>query len=277
MTRFLISIFVFSGLSGLKAQIPAKMPPKVFKTNRKGQFYGAWGWNRDAYTNSTLHLRGDDYDITLHKMKAHDKPSEVSYHNYLEPDRITIPQTNLRLGYFVKDNLAITFGVDHMKYVMTQDQTIDVTGSITRTSHYKGELSGPMVISEDFLTFEHTDGLNLVNFGVEKYANFHQSKDNRFSIDGLAGGELGVMIPKTNAKLLDYKRNDEFHVSGFGASLKAGIGFTFFKHLVLKSELKGGYINMWDIILHEKGVNGKGSQDFLFVQGNVLLGFIFKI
>lgn len=263
----------------MKAQVPVVKASESTnqRSRRKGELFVLWGWNRDAFTTSTLHLKGVDYDLTLHDMKAHDKLSQISYHNYLQPDRVTIPQTNLRLGYFIKERTALTFGIDHMKYIMTQNQTINVTGNISRNGPYKGELNGPMVITEDFLTFEHTDGLNLVNVGVENYANFHHSKNSKFIIDGLVGAELGVMIPKTNAKLLDYERNDQFHVSGFGAQLKAGIGFTFFRHILIKSELKGGYINMSDIILHQDKNQGRGSQGFFFMQANVMIGVVFKI
>jgi hypothetical protein len=39
--------------------------------------------------------------------------------------------------------------------------------------------------------------------------------------------------------------------------------------------VKAGYINMPDIILHQKGINGRGSQDFLFGQLNGSLGWSF--
>lgn len=70
------------------------------------------------YSNSDIHLKGTDYDLTLYKVKAHDRQSPISYYNYLKIDRITIPQTNLKLGYFINDNWAFTLNVDHMKYVM---------------------------------------------------------------------------------------------------------------------------------------------------------------
>jgi hypothetical protein len=58
---------------------------------------------------------------------------------------------------------------------------------------------------------------------------------------------VGVLYPKTNATLLGKERYDDFHVSGYGTSLKAGLNLTFFKHFYIQGELKGGYINMQDI------------------------------
>ena len=43
------------------------------------------------------------------------------------------------------------------------------------------------------------------------------------------------------------ERHDEFHVSGYGTSVKAGINLTIFKYFTIEGGLKGGYINMQDI------------------------------
>jgi hypothetical protein len=43
---------------------------------------------------------------------------------------MTIPQTNFKLGYFINDHYSIALGADHMKYVVTQDQTGNITGTI---------------------------------------------------------------------------------------------------------------------------------------------------
>jgi hypothetical protein len=58
-----------------------------------------------------------------------------------------------------------------------------------------------------------------------------------------------VYYIQTNATLLGKERYDDFHVSGYGTSLKAGLNLTFFKHFYIQGELKGGYINMQDIAL----------------------------
>jgi hypothetical protein len=44
--------------------------PSFYNDKKKGQVYVSWGWNRGFYTKSNLHLKGADYDFTLHKIKA---------------------------------------------------------------------------------------------------------------------------------------------------------------------------------------------------------------
>lgn len=249
-----------------------------FNDKRKGQLAISWGWNRAAYTHSNIKFKGGDYNFRLYHVKAHDKPTlPVTFRNYLKLNRLTIPQTNLRISYFLKDNLAISFGDDHMKYVMDQNQTVRMKGSITRNGTYKGSYDGDMVLTEDFLTFEHTDGLNYLNFELEKYFTWYHSKNDNCIVAGMIGGGAGVLFPKSNVKLLDYERNDRFHVSGFGLSSKVGIQGTFFKHIVLKAENKYGYINMPNIILHKKGIEGRAKQAFFFAEIYATIGVTFNL
>jgi hypothetical protein len=87
-------------------------------------------------------------------------------------------------------------------------------------------------------------------------------------------GGAGILLPKTNAKLLDYERNDQFHVSGFGTGIGLGMEGLFWKHLAVRAEMKGGYINMPDIVLHKEGIAGKGKQEFVF--GEMLASVVYN-
>jgi hypothetical protein len=247
-----------------------------YSSTKKGQIYIMWGWNREAYTKSNISFKGDDYDFKLQKVVAHDRPTALTFNSYLKIDRLTIPQTNFKLGYFIQKNLAITIGFDHMKYVMDKDQTVKMTGVITRDGAYKGSYNGDKKLTDDFLTFEHTDGLNYINVEVEKYRNLYHAASNKFMVDVLIGGGVGVLMPRTDVKLLSYNRSDQFHISGFGLSLKAGIQATIFKHLVIKIENKNGYINMPDLILHKKGISGRGKQTFFFTALDAMIGYSFS-
>jgi hypothetical protein len=244
---------------------------------KKGQLFFNWGWNRAAYTKSTLQMKGADYNLTLHKLTANDRLTPISFENYLQIDRITIPQTNMRIGYFIKNNLAIVLAIDHMKYVMNQDQIAEVEGEINREGVYKKSFSGSMKITEDFLTFEHTDGLNYVNIGAEVYQSLFKNKKKTIDISYIYGANIGAMVPKTNVKFLDYERTDRFHLSGFGIEAKNAVQAKFFKHWLVRMEAAVGFIDMPNIILHKTGVQGRGKQNFAFAQLNWEIGYQFKL
>jgi hypothetical protein len=251
-----------------------------FNAGKKGRMYIQWGWNRGFYTRSTLSMKGNDYNIKLNKLKAHDKfTTPVNYHNYLQPNRLTIPQTDFRFGYFIKDNLAVSLGFDHMKYVMDQNQWVNVDGVIERqSSPYKGVYKHAQVkMTPDFLQFEHTNGLNYINIEAEKYFPVYRSASSRVIFQWYGGGGAGVLFPRTDTDFLDYENNDRFHVSGYGVSAKAGVHAVFLKALVWNIEAKGGYINMPDIVLHKKGIQGKGKQHFLFAELSMTIGATFSL
>ena len=256
----------------------AIFPLIVFSQNetayKKGNFFAFWGWNRAHYTNSDIHFKGDDYNFKLYRVKAHDKLSPVSYHNYLKLNRITIPQTNFRIGYFFKDNMAITIGVDHMKYVMDQNQTVDISGVVRPGFEDHVNLDGSVKLTKDFLTFEHTDGLNYINAEFEYYKNFY--KNGILKINGMAGGGIGFLLPKTNATVMGNERHDDFHFSGFGLNGKVAADVLLWDLFFLRCEGKEGYINMSNIRTTSSS-SDKASQHFWFAEIDFLFGFTWRL
>ncbi|OAB29788.1 hypothetical protein SAMN05444395_107156 [Flavobacterium fryxellicola] len=251
-----------------------------YTTHNKGKFFISWGGNRDTYSKSDITFKGKDYNFTLENVEAHDKPK--GWHvDYINPSRMTIPQTNFRMGYFLGDHYSIAIGVDHMKYVMTQDQTVTSDGYYPKPGSYDEILPNSQVLlTEEFLKYEHTDGLNYINTEVSRHDDisslFHIENTDKIQINLTEGAGFGLLYPKTNTTLLGKERHDDFHVSGYGTSLKAGLNVTFFKHFYLQGELKGGYINMQDIRTTQS-TEDSASQDFFFFQRIIAVGGIFKI
>ena len=259
--------------------------PTKYTAHNKGKMYIFWGGNRESYSSSDIHFKGDDYDFTLYDVQAHDKAK--GWHlDYANPARMTIPQTNLRVGYFINDHYNISIGFDHMKYVMTQDQIARIGGVVGNSyPDYAGVYlpSGNNTIDltdGSFLEFEHTDGLNYVNTEfcrVDDISKLFKIRNtDKFQINITEGVGGGFLYPKTNSTLLGKERHDDFHISGFGVSAKAGLNFTFFKYFFVQTELKGGYINMNDIRT-TNSPSDKASQSFFFLQKIIAFGGIFKL
>ena len=276
-----------------------EIPVQKYAAHNKGKFFVMWGGNRESYSKSDVTFRGKDYNFTVDNMKAHDKPK--GWHvDYINPANMTIPQTNLRLGYFFSDHYSVTIGVDHMKYVMTQNQIANVTGKIDLPADQAGSIyndtynNTPVDMSQGgaqegggtqgggtpFLIYEHTDGLNYINTEVSRFDDiskwFGLPNIDKVQINLTEGLGAGVLYPKTNTTLLGKERHDDFHISGYGVSAKAGINVTFFKHFYIQGELKGGYINMQDIRTTVSNED-KASQDFFFFQRIIAVGGIFRI
>ena len=86
-----------------------------------------------------------------------------------------------------------------------------------------------------------------------------------------------ITIPqyKTNSLLLNNDRYDQFNLAGYGLHALFGVGFTFFEHLIIKTELKGGYINMPNIRT-TSNESDSASQSFFFGQYNFSIGGSFN-
>ncbi|MFC6266625.1 hypothetical protein [Flavobacterium panici] len=281
-----------------------EIPVQKYTAHNKGKFFVMWGGNRESYSKSDVTFTGKDYKFRVEDMSAHDKPK--GWHvDYINPANMTIPQTNLRLGYFFSDHYSVTIGVDHMKYVMAQNQTAKVNGYINLPANdlaaalYNGDyvnrpvdmsLNGAIEGGYDmgvtnpngpaFLMYEHTDGLNYINTEVSRFDDisklFSLPNIDKVQINLTEGLGAGILYPKTNTTLLGKERHDDFHVSGYGISAKAGLNITFFKHFYLQGELKGGYIDMHDIKTTVSN-DDKASQHFYYFQRIIAVGGIFRI
>ena len=254
---------------------------KKNKVVNKGKFFVYWGWNWASYTDSDIRFKGNNYDFTLRNVKSRDTPSEFSFKKYFGITNITKPQTNARIGYFFKENYTISIGLDHMKYVVNNDQFVNIDGNINiGNSKYDGTYnSQPIQLTEDFLRLEHTDGLNYINVQLYRFDDisswFGLSSDN-LQINLTEGIGMGVLYPKTDTTLLGNERHDDFHLSGYGVSAGFGLNITFLKYFFIQADVKAGYINMSDIKTSLNPLDS-ASQSFLFLQNNILIGGRFRL
>jgi hypothetical protein len=270
--------FVIVALIGFSQNDFAQDTPEKYAAHNKGKFFVNWGGNRESYSKSDITFWGNGYHFTLADVRAHDKPKGLHI-DYFDPARMTIPQTNFRIGYYFTDHYSLSLGVDHMKYVMTQNQVAEMTGTISGNEPFNGEYQNhPMVLTAEFLKFEHTDGLNYVNTELTRLDDVTPISWNidKVQINTVVGAGIGLLYPKTNTTLMGKERHDQFHVAGYGTGVKAGLNLTFFKHYFIQSEIKGGYINMPDIRT-TFNPDDHAKQHFTFAQWNLVVGGIFRV
>ncbi len=242
--------------------------------HQKGDFSFYWGYNRAAFTTSDITFTGPGYNFTLQDVVAYDRPTAFEADVYFNLTSISIPQYVYRIGYFVNSNWSVSVGVDHMKYVMPEDLLLQINGTINQPNNpYNGVYSNNQILVADtFLSFEHTDGLNYIDLGADYFYPFYTNKSGNFSAELLAGGGFGVLIPKSNVRLMNGTRNDEFHLAGYGLHANAGFQLNVWRHLFFRSQAKAGYIHMPDILTTPGDVQDRASQHFWFVMWDFALG-----
>ncbi len=274
----LVAFLVFSFLNTFAQD--SNVENTKYTAHNKGKWFIFWGGNRDNFTKSDIRFTGKDYDFTIYDTPAHDQPK--GWHvDYINPARMTIPQTNLRLGYYISDHYSISLGTDHMKYVIYQNVAVDIKGSYQNQGAFGEQLPNNQVLLTDaFLTFEHTDGLNYVHAEFARIDDissvFKLPNTDKFQINVTEGIGGGVLYPKTNTKLMGRDRHDDYHVSGYGLSAKIALNFTFLKYFFIQTELKGGYINMPDIRTTFDPAD-RASQHFMFLEKTIAFGGIFRL
>lgn len=221
-----------------------------------------WGWNRSNYSNSDIHFKGVDHDFTLKDVQATDRPGEFGldslFETYLNPANLSLPQTNLRVAYQYSADTAIALNLDHMKYVMVQDVSVPISGQINGVTQ-----SGQQVLADNWMTYEHTDGLNIISLEIEKqrpvtwFGANHKSK--AFALAG-----VGIALPKSNVRMgmIGQERNDEFHVAGYSLAVGAGLEVDVWKDLFMRAAYKFGYVDLPDVLTSSRG--DKASQHFTY-------------
>lgn len=282
----LIKLLIVLALSLIHFNVLAQEAENIKYTNsNKGKFFISWGGNRESFSKSDIHFKGENYDFTIKDASAHDKPK--GWHlDYFNPTRITIPQTNFKIGYFISDKYTISIGTDHMKYVMNNNRTKTINGYINLPftedgSQFNGTFNNESTfISKDFLEFEHTNGLNYVYAEFGRFDDissiFNLQNTDKFQLNITEGFGAGILYPKTNTTLLQKERYDEFHLAGYGLSLNAGLNLTFYKHFFLQLDLRGGFINMPDIRTTSNTAES-ASQHFFYLQRVISFGGVFRI
>ena len=277
---FLMVVLTFCVFSQYTFSQETVENPEKYTAHNKGKFYIFWGGNRESFSKSDIRFKGADYDFTLHNVAAHDKPK--GFHiDYFNPARMTIPQTNLRIGYFISDHYNISIGFDHMKYVMYNDRRVSYSGYYPNPGTYnENPANGELTLDEDFLLFEHTDGLNYVNTEISRVDDisklFKINNTDKIQVNVTEGIGGGFLYPKTNTTLLGKDRYDEFNIAGYGVSAKVGLNITFFKYFFIQTELKGGYIEMNNIRTTQDKADS-AEQNFWFLQRILTIGGIFRI
>ena len=271
MRYFLIFSFLFLPFQFIFSQVKNN----INQNPNNSRMYFYWGWNSGHFTKSNIRFKGPDYDFTLKKSIAKDRQTKFTT-KYFNPAHITIPQYNFRVGYYIRENWDFSFGIDHMKYVLQNNQEVEISGIIENSNTiYDGVYNNnKILVSPDFLKFEHTDGLNYVNFELRHSTKILDMAKIKVSLK--EGFGIGALVPRTNTKLLNNETYDKFHFSGYGLGAILGLNISFFNAFFIQNEIKGGFINLPNVRTTSSKFD-KASHHFFFGQFNIVFGGIINL
>ena len=234
-----------------------------------------WGWNNESYSKSDIHFKGIDHQFTLHGVSATDTQKTLTpqtlFNTYLNPGKITIPQTNARIAYQLNADTAFALNLDHMKYVVSDAQVVSASGQYLQKNY---PTAGQQYLSPAFMHYEHTDGLNLVSLEYEKKYPLNYLPGNfKGHLFALIG--VGIAIPKSNITMtmLGQVRNDKFHQAGTNLDIAGGLEVDFMKDYFARTTYKVGRVNLSDVVTSAR--QDKASQIINYQEASLTFGLRF--
>ena len=236
--------------------------------------YFQWGYNRDWYSKSNIHVYRHDadpnnsYDFMLFDAVAHDHPSMTQYWHL---NRLTIPQYDFSFGYFFNDkhDLGVEVGWNHLKYVVTDFQMIHVKGQVHETP-----IDVVMPLDSNFFHMQHTNGNNYLIVSLVKRQTFFNSKHVQASAIAKVGA--GPMISYTIDRILGDYDPGYFHYHGYVLAGSLGLRISFLKYLYIQSDMQGGFANYTNTKLGHEHL-GTAVHHFYSLQWTWEGGFIVPI
>jgi hypothetical protein len=260
---------LLSSLSVFSQDEPCNCPGGAVKG--RGTFYAAWGYNRDWFSKSDLHFHDsgtDNYDFTLYDVKAKDRSGFSQILRTAITGDISIPQYVYRFGYYFnnKHDIGVEINFDHSKYVMINNQTVQITGQI-----HGVQMDKDTVLYDNFLRFEHTNGANFMMGNFIKRKNFLHSGNNRHWLSAIVKTGFGIVIPKTDVTIFGNRLDNKFHVAGWITGVETGLRYDF-RHFFMEFTGKGTFADYSDVLVIG---TGKANHHFWCAEAILNAGFQF--
>ena len=260
-------VIVFAFINTGKAQSTTKK-----KKERKNEFYFSWGYNKEWYTHSSVHVvqpsLGNDY--TFSNVTAHD---HIGWDKGLLSIPLSIPQYNYRIGIYNKEkNIGFEINFDHTKYIIA-DQQVHIVGTLNNrhidsTVHFNDNIT---VNTSSQFYYYLNNGANFLLFNVVKKWHLIKPKNDKFKLDLLGKVGVGPLVPHVENCLFGIKNDPHFQIGGWNVGAEGAVRATFGKHLFVEFCNKVDYASYSGLKIYQ----GTASQSFGTYELILNLGFVF--
>ena len=281
MKRYcLLLLTMFFLISGFSQRKKKSYPKKSFNA---GAIFLQWGYNRDFYSKSDINFTGPGYDFTLQDCQAEDRQESLSYENYFKFNNITIPQYNIRIGYMIKKNWAISLGFDHMKYILKDNVPYQLSGTINPGVDLETNWSGtyinePVITQEASFHYENSNGLNYIRAEVSRVDQWYRERNSAwFALSSLFGAGAGAIVSMNDFTFAGRKSIETQSLSGMGLSLHADMRLEFFRHFYIQPGISSGFMLQNNVKTRPEDFNSIASQQFGYLEAHVLFGLLFYL
>ena len=240
------------------------------KNHKIKSVYFSWGYNTEWYTHSTIHVQ-QDADGNLYQLmhaEAHDHKG-WDEKGLIFNKALTIPQYNYRLGFYInkKQDLAIELNFDHTKYIITNNQSIRLKGTLNNRA-----VDSTIVFSQangDYYFLNNGANFFLFNL-VKRWGMYHSPTNNlRFDFTGKAG--IGPLVPHVQNSFFGVANDPHFQIGGWNTGVETAVRATCWKYAYLEFSQKVDYARYSGLRLADGGI---ARQHFGTYELILSLGFI---
>jgi len=274
--KLLITCILLIGLAPLAN---GQVKHKTKKSTAAGTFFFYWGYNRSYYTHSDIRFVGPDYDFKLKNVVAYDRPDAFRANVYFNPSTITVPQYNARIGYYIADKWAISFGVDHFKYVMADKNEVLLDGHIGDgvDTNWSGNYADfPVTTDINQFHYENTNGCNFLRFELTRsFDIFEVGRKRQLALTANLGVSTGPTLTFNDLNFGQVHTFATPSISGYGFSVNGGLRLEFFKHVFVQMNSGLGLIHLVHVRTRPDDRNSWARQAFGYSEYNLALGALF--
>jgi hypothetical protein len=179
------------------------------------EYFISWGYNGDTYGKSDIHFSQPSLgnEFTLRNVQIRDSKAWTDLFNH----SLFVPQYNFRFGVFFSDKWGGEVALDHMKWIVKEDQLVRMTGTIGAAP-----VDGDVTLTEDVLRYQLNNGANPIFFNVIRRFRLAGQPAKAGYLTFLAKAGAGFAVPHTENTLFGVPNEKGFQPFK-GWNLDAGI------------------------------------------------------
>jgi hypothetical protein len=242
----------------------AAAPPEVRSLDRAfnddGNWYFSWGYSRQQYAPSDIHISqpSQGNDFMVHKATASDYPADFreTIDSIFKLD-LTSPQENIRIGKFLnaEKTFAIELNYDHSKYQVDRGQSANVSGTITTGTSPTPSGSKSMVLSPTDFDYALHNGLNHLMINAVWFHHLDGPKRQPGELQLISRLGAGILLPHADNVILGnanqvgpkgvrvccFGSEDWWQVNGWTVGAEVGLRYRFYKSMYFEVTQKFAY------------------------------------
>ncbi len=282
----LISLVPWSvALAQTTVDAPKANFDKAISAADEGNWYFSWGYSRQQYAPSDIHVSQPSLgnDFTVHQASGKDYPTtpQETLDSIVNLD-FTTPQENLRIGKFLnpEKTFAVEFSLDHTKYNTDNYQSAQVSGTINNQP-----VNGSKVLTPQYFDYRLHNGLNHIMINAVWLHHLYGPEKKPGDLQLISRAGAGILLPHADNTVLGnanqvgpknqnvccFNGNDWWQLNGWTAGVEVGVRYRVYKTMYLELTTKAAYGVLRGVPVYQ----GTADQTLWMTEQVLSAGFLF--